>query len=334
MPFQAIILDEAHKISSPKAKITKAIYRLKTIHKFALSGSPLLNRPNDIWTIISWIDQNALGSYWGFINRYCVKNYWGSIASYKNLPELKSRIQPLMIRRLRSEVLPQLPEKIETDIVFELTTKEQQLYDKIRKELLFEIEQRLINKVDNPVMIQNSVVKLIRLRQLCNSSRLLGEGVDPDINSSKLEALKEILESLNSEKIVIFSEFSQMCDILEAELSAYQPLKITGDVPGGQRDIILSRFKTDSRYRILISSSAGQYGLNLPEANVLIHYDLPFSIAKILQRVGRVYRLGQQKTTLIYTLLAKGTVDFHVRKLLKKKQEVSAFLLDDLREII
>lgn len=328
-----IVADEATRLSNPRSKTWKAVKQLRAGKRLALTGTPISNRPDEIWAILDWINPQCLGNYWGFITRYCVKNYWGSIVSYKKLAELQARIKPYMIRRTKQEVLPQLPPKIESEVVFDLTANERKLYDQLRKEILFEIDQALLNKIDNPVTIQSTIVKLTRLRQLCDSSELLGIGTEKNINSSKLEALKEVLAQQDGRKVIIFTEFSQMADLLEQELDT-TPLKITGNTSQETRKIILEEFNFNPDQKVLVMTSAGQYGLNIQSSSVVIHYDQPFSIAKQVQRVGRAWRLGQQQTVLEYHLLAKDTVDFHVRKLLKKKQAVSQFLLDDIKQIL
>ena len=323
--WELFVCDEATRIANPWTKTYKALYNIQSKHRIALTGTPISNRPNEIWGILNWCYPTCLGKYRAFLDRYCIYDYFGGISRFKNLEELKQRIAPLMIRRLREDVLPELPEKIISNIPIVLSDKERALYTKIRKELLYEIEHSDISKLENPVTIQNTLTKMLRLRQAANSLELLGENKE----SAKLQTLKELLPALlNGErKAIIFTFFSSMANILERELKEWTPLKITGEVK--QREDIVKKFNEDSENRILVMTSAGQYGLNIQAASVVIHYDQEWSLAKMSQREGRAHRIGQKNTVLVYNLLAKGTVDEYISRVLRKKQQLSRDILGD-----
>lgn len=142
-------------------------------------------------------------------------------------------------------------------------------------------------------------------------------------------------------KVIIFSEFSEMCKILYRELQKYKPLMIIGETPNKNRQEIVKKFNIDTENKILIMSNAGSYGLNLQAASIIIHYDNPWSLAKVLQREGRAHRYGQKDTVMVYNLLAKGTLDYYVQKVLHGKAELSSQLLgdkpisiDDIKEML
>jgi SNF2 family DNA or RNA helicase len=143
-------------------------------------------------------------------------------------------------------------------------------------------------------------------------------------------------------KVIIFSEFAQMCLILKRELFKYNPLIIIGDTPNNEREKIVDQFNNDDEHKILILSNAGQFGLNLQsKATTIIHFDLPWSIAKVEQREGRAHRYGQKETVLVYNLIAEKTIDEYVLKTLHNKAKLSAnvlgdvpITLDDIRSIL
>jgi len=322
-----IVADEATRIANPFTKTYKTITKLNAAHRIALTGTPISNRPDELWGIINWCMPGVLGSYYSFVERYCVKNMWGGIYRYQHLEELQKRIKRFMIRRRKEDVLPELPEKIVSDVPFLLSEKEWELYQKIRKELLHEILKEDISKLENPITIQNTLTKMLRLRQIANSLELVGEKTD----SSKLEALREVLSEVVAEdrKVIVFTFFSGMADILERELKEYHPLKITGDVTNSARQIVIDDFNFKDEHKVLVMTSAGQYGLNIQAASCVIHYDQEWSLAKMEQREGRSHRLGQQRSVLVYNLLAKGTIDEYVRKILRTKQQLARDLLGD-----
>jgi SNF2 family DNA or RNA helicase len=134
---------------------------------------------------------------------------------------------------------------------------------------------------------------------------------------------------MENNKIIIFSEFAEMCKILKRELEQYNPLMIIGETPDKERQTIVDKFNNISKYQILIMSSAGMYGLNLQSANIVINYDLPFSISRLEQRVGRAHRIGQKKNVMVYNLLGKGTADMAIRKIIHAKSKLSDTILSD-----
>jgi len=324
--WDIIIADEATRIANPQAKQSKAIKKLRAKRRIAMTGTPVSNRANEVWNIIDFTNPGAFGNYYTFLQRYCLKNQWGGIFGYQHMDELREKLKRYMIRRLKVDVLPELPAKIITDIPFEMTEEEKALYKKLKKEILFEIESKDIAKLETPMTISYALVKMLRLRQLADSMELLGHNTQ----SSKLIVLKEMLaDALNDgRKAIVFTQFAEMADILERELVEWQPLKISGKVADKYQDIVV-RFNDVDTHKVLIMTSAGQFGLNIQRASVIFHYDQEWSLAKMEQRIGRAHRIGQTDKVLVYNLLAKGTVDYYVKKVLHAKAELSNQILGD-----
>lgn len=191
--WDAILADECTRLSNHGNKQSRALKFVRSDFKIAMTGTAISNSPLDVYGIIEWLRPGVLGNYYSFMNRYVVKNDWGSPKYFKNLPELAQRIKPFYISRTREEVLPELPEKVKIDVPIKLSDKELTLYNQIRSQLLLDIEKASISKVSAPAMLQNTIVNIIRLRQLSDSMELLGEHTD----SSKLTALKELLVTLD-----------------------------------------------------------------------------------------------------------------------------------------
>jgi len=332
--WDIIIADEATKISNPTTKQSKAIKKLRAKRRIAMTGTPVSNRANEIWNIIDFCQPGAFGNYWAFLNRYCLKNRLGGIFGYQNMDELGNRLKRYMIRRLKKEVLPDLPAKIVTDIPFDMSNKELALYRNIKKEILFEIEKQDISKLHTPMSIQYTLVKMLRLRQLADSMELLGQNVQ----SSKMEVLCELLEEnvQNGRKAIVFTGFSQMADIIERELMVcgYSPLKISGSIKEEYHEVV-RKFNEIEEHKVLVMTSAGQFGLNIQRASVIFHYDQEWSLAKMEQREGRAHRYGQKDTVLVYNLLARGTVDEYVKRILfDKKKLAESILMDDVMAML
>jgi SNF2 family DNA or RNA helicase len=194
LPFtwDVIMCDEAHRLANVRTQTYKALKLLKADRRFCLTATPIMNKAEDMFGVINFIRPGILGNYYSFLNRYIVKDMWGGVKFYKNMEELAKRCSPFIIRKTLEESALQLPEKTITDIPVSLSTEELSLYDKIKRELLFDIETQAISKIQNPIQLQSTIVKLGKLFELCDSLELLGDST----KSSKLEALKEHLEGV------------------------------------------------------------------------------------------------------------------------------------------
>ena len=323
--WDAIIADEATRLSNPQAKTTRAIKKLNAIYKFPLSGTPLSNAVQDVWSIIDFCEPGALGSYWQFVDRYCEKDVWGSIKGYKNLDILRKEIHPYCIRRLKKEVLQQLPPKMYENIYIELSASERKMYNAIKQELKNELKS--LGMTDRGGL-QNMITKMLRLKQAADSLELIS-----DIRkSSKLEGLKELLQSIcvDGNKVVIFTFFKTMALILMRELVEYNPLLIAGGVSEQDRNDNRDKFNSNIENRILISTDAGSFGLNLQKkSKSIIHYDIPWSVSKTEQREDRVHRIGQTGQVIVYKMIAKDTIDEYSLQVLSMKQNTAEKVLGD-----
>lgn len=323
--WDAIIADEATRISNPKAKTTIAIKKINAKYRWPLSGTPLSNSVQDVWSIIDFCAPGALGSYYQFLEKYCEKDVWGAVKGYKNLDLLKEEIKPHMIRRLKKDVLDQLPEKLYEDIHIDLSQEERHMYNAVKEELLETLKEIGMTERKG---LQNMMTKMLRLKQATGSLELIS-GTQ---KSSKLEALKELLESIcvGDNKVVVFTFFKEMALILMRELAQYKPLLIAGGVDQDERTRNRDAFNENTENRIMIMTEAGAFGLNLQKkAHSIVHYDLPWSITKTEQREDRVHRIGQTGNVTIYKLLVKDSIDEYNLKVIQKKQQVATQVLGD-----
>lgn len=323
VPWSAIVCDEATRISNPRAKSVKALKQVGTKKRLALTGTPVSNTPVDLWSIVDWLRKGYLGTFPQFKDKYVVEDWHGGVAGYVNLDDLSNRIAPLMLRRTKEEVFKDFPPKTIEDIKFDLSPEESKVYEGVKKLLLEEISSYL-TKIDWRTM-GIIPVKMLRLKQVTDHLHLVGEKGE----SSKLQALKDILEPIikSGEKVIVFTQFATMADILIQELGAYL---IKGEVDPETRQKIVEEFNSsESKYQILVSTEAGAYGLNIQSSSYIIHYDLCWSVAKLEQREGRAHRIGQKKNVTVYRLIAKNSIDEYVAEVLLKKQKISNQIIDD-----
>lgn len=329
MNYETLIIDEAHRAGNTRTKTYKALKKIceGTKHRYLNSATPVMNRPSDLYGVMNLIQSGFFGNWFSFMEKFTVRNQFGGVLYAKNTEELAQKIKPFMVRKTLEECAPELPSMIIEDIKFDLSEKELDLYKKIKQEILFSIEAEMINKIENPMLLQHTLVKMIKLIQLTCSLSLLGD----DNTSSKLEILKDRLEDLldGDDKAIIFVQFKKMAYVLEQELKQYNPVMITGDVTGQDRFDNLKKFQENDSHKILISTDAGGEGLNVDRANYIFHFSLPYSYGKYIQRNGRIKRLTQKKPMVVYNLIANKSLDVWLSKMIKSKMKLSDQLLGD-----
>lgn len=327
-----IICDEATRISNPNAQTTANLKKLRSKKRIALTGTPISNKPDDIWSIIDWLIPRYLGSYYQFKAKYCeVSEDWGMngnysrISGYKNLDKLAAKVDRFMLRRTKEEVFDDFPPKTIENIVFNLSDTERDLYVSIKEQLYQEIKELSLLDTRTLSIIP---VKMLRLKQCTGHTKLVGASIQ---ESSKLATLKEIIKPIieSGEKIIIFTQFAEMLHILCDELKSYLPWAIYGDVDSVDRMKRVQEFNDTKGGQIIIMTEAGAYGLNMQSASYVIHYDAPWSISKLQQREDRAHRIGNNKPVTVYNLIAQNTIDEYILKLLAKKNKVAVNILQD-----
>lgn len=324
--WDVIIADEATRISNPRAKTTLILKSLKAKKRIALTGTPISNSPEDIYSIIDWIAPGYLGTYNQFIEKYAVKvlTPFPRIVGYRNLADLAQRIERFVLRRTKEEVLKDFPPKTVEDVVFDLSESERKLYEGVRMQIVEELEKLTVSQRTLGII----PVKMLRLKQVADHSGLITQ--DPK-TSSKVQALLDLIEPIHrsGEKTIVFTQFAQMAKLLLSHLNAYNPRIIMGEMDAPSRQKAVEEFNSDPSVSVIIMTEAGAYGLNLQSASYVVHFDAPWSIAKLMQREDRAHRIGQTKPVTVYNLIARDTIDEYVTKVLHKKQKMSVGLLQD-----
>lgn len=329
--FDYTLLDECHRIGNPLTKTYKAVQAIQSDRRYGATATPLRSSPLQAFGIFNWLKPGSMGkNYYHFKFRYEVSNDKGWHLGYRNLDELGLKIRPYYVKTTMEDAGVYMPPIVEEDLIFKLSNKEQKLYDQIKKEMLLEIDRLLINKIENPTNLYLSVVKLGKLQELTDSMRLIGQGDE----STKIEILKDSLEDnlVGDNKAVVFTRFSRMADLLEEQLKEFDPVKITGSVK--DRDDVIAEFNNNPKKKVIIITTAGNEGVNLQRANIMYMVDVPLgSYGSLIQTIGRIKRIGQTKPMVVYYLMAEGTVDIKLKKLLMTKAEMSEKIFGSLAEV-
>ncbi len=321
--FEYIILDEAQKIKNPKTKMAKVIKSLKSNCKLALTGTPIENHLGELWSIFDFLMSGFLESERNF--RTLFQNPIEKEHNLQKQELLNRKIAPFILRRTKDEVVKELPPKTEIIKKVSFGPKQATLYENIRvameKKLRDAIKEKGLNR--SHIMILDA---LLKLRQVCCHPQLLKlESAKKIQESAKLEMFLELIETLMAEgkKVLVFSQFTSMLSILEEEIRSrkIKYSKLTGATR--KREEAIEKFTKGDADIFLISLKAGGVGLNLVEADTVIHYDPWWNPAVENQATDRAYRIGQDKAVFVYKLVVENSIEEKIVELQEKKKSIS-----------
>lgn len=321
--FHYIVLDEAQSIKNPKSQTSQVVYDLKAHHRLCLSGTPMENHIGELWSMFHFLMPGFLGTLERFnrLFRNPIEKQGDDIRQ----AQLSRRIAPFLLRRTKSEVASELPEKTEIIRAVALEGPQRDLYESIRlamdKKVRAEIQKKGLSR--SHIMILDA---LLKLRQCCCDPRLVSLPQAKKVKqSSKLNLLMEMVPEMLEEgrKILIFSQFTTMLSLIEDELNArdISYTKLTGKTR--KRDEAIEKFQGGEVPVFLISLKAGGVGLNLTAADTVIHYDPWWNPAVENQATDRAHRIGQDKAVFVYKLITEETVEDKILALQKKKSELA-----------
>lgn len=316
-----VAIDEIHKCKNPSSQQGKGILKIKADIHIAMSGTPLMNTPLDLFIILRWLGYEK-HAFYQFKNHYCIMGGYGGydIVGYKNMPELQERVDSIMLRRLKDNVL-NLPEKVYIDEFVEMTGKQEQVY----KEVSADIKAN----IDKIKMANNPLAELIRMRQATGYTGILSSTI---LESAKIDRLEDIVEEsvANNRKVVIFSNWTQMTDPIYNRLSKnYKGVIITGETDDAERQVNVNHFQNNPECKYILGTiGAMGTGLTLTAGTVVVFMDHPWTRAAYDQAVDRCHRIGQNSNLTIYNLLCKNTIDERIWEIVQRKGAISDALID------
>ncbi len=325
LQFSSCFLDEAQYIKNPNSLTAQCARKIKTSRRFALTGTPMENSLIELWSIFQFIMPGYLQSQKKFTQRYCSA---AAAAEPGFLPEngflpLAVKVRPFILRRLKEEVLTELPPKIEHRYLSELTADQKKLYLAYLERLRSETAESLQNSDFNRSRIQ-ILAGLMRLRQICCHPSLFLENYNGE--SAKLLQLQELLREAvdGGHRILLFSQFTGMLRLIKKALDreGYHYFYLDGATKTGERLQMVNAFNMGEGEMFLISLRAGGTGLNLTGADIVVQFDLWWNPAVEEQAAGRAHRIGQKKVVQVIRLLAKGTIEEKIFELQQKKKEL------------
>ena len=327
IPWDLIVLDEAQRIKNWEAKTSRIIKGLASRFALALSGTPLENRLDELYSVLQFVDDRRLGPAFRFFNHHRVVDEKGRVLGYKNLAELRRRLAPVLLRRTRAQVMKQLPPRT-TEIVRIAPTEQQvDLHEGHRRTVAQIVAKKFLTEMDL-LRLQKA---LLMCRMAANSTFLVDK--HPPGYSSKIERIEGLLDDLARErdrKTVLFSEWTTMLGLIEPliERRDMPYVRLDGSIPQKKRQQLVNAFQRDRDCRFFVTTNAGATGLNLQAANTVINVDLPWNPAVLEQRIARAHRMGQKRPVQIYVLVTEQTIEESLLGTLAAKQDLALAALD------
>jgi superfamily II DNA or RNA helicase len=325
-----VILDEAQRIRNWTTATARTIKQLRSRYAFVLTGTPLENKLEELFSVVEFVDGRRLGPAFRFLKEHRVEDEKGRLQGYRGLDVIHQKLEPILLRRTRGEVLKQLPKR--TDQIFRVPLTPAQAapyYEQsdILASIMRRWEQRgWISEID----LRRITCCIQNMRMLCNSTFLFDKKTH---HSPKLKEFREIVHELVLEegrKVVVFSEYERMTHLagLELEKLGIGFVSLHGAVPGRNRGALMKRFREDPECRAFLSTDAGGVGLNLQSASAVINFEPPWNPARLEQRIGRVHRMGQAHPVHVVHFLTEESIEERVWETIQLKRSLFAGVFD------
>lgn len=331
-----LIMDEVQRLKNWNTKISRNARHIESEYAVILSGTPLENKLEELYSIMQFVDQFCLGPYYQFIDQTVVKSDTGKVISYKNLNAIGERMKNVLIRRRKKDVALQLPGRMDKVLFVPMTEEQREMHDEYQNivaQLVFKwTRTRFLSEKDRKRLL----LLLSQMRMICDSTYILDQKSRYDTKVEEtLNILKNVFDS-GDEKVVIFSQWERMTRLIAKELDElgvrYEYLH--GGVPSEARKNLVDDFTELPESRVFLSTDAGSTGLNLQVASILINLDLPWNPAVLEQRIARIYRIGQKRNIQVINLVASQTIEERMLSTLNFKTSLFEGILDNGEDTI
>lgn len=333
-----LIMDEVQRLKNWNTQISRSVRHIHSRYSLILSGTPLENRLEELYSIVELVDQYLLSPYYLFKDRYILVDETGATKGYRNLNEVGQRVSRVMIRRKKETVALQLPARIDKTLFVPMTREQMEAHNDLKLHAARLVSkwhrQHFLSEIDRKQLL----LTLQQMRMTCDSLYVLDEHSRFD---TKVEEVMNILDecgvTVNGEgngllgtKVVIFSQWERMTRLVAQELerSGVEYAYLHGNVPSRERKARVDAFQDNPQIRVFLSTDAGATGLNLQVANVVINLDLPWNPAVLEQRIGRIHRIGQTRGIEVINLVSTGTIEEDMLSKIRFKTSLFEGVLD------
>jgi superfamily II DNA or RNA helicase len=326
-----VIVDEAQRVKNWNTIAARALKRIDSPHAIVLTGTPLENRLEELLSIVQYVDRHRLGATWRLRYEHQTVDEAGRVIGYRNLDQIGRTLAPILLRRRKSDVLKQLPSRVDNTVFVAMTSEQQAYHDENG-----EIVDRIVSRWRKTGYLSDADQRrltccLMNMRMSCNSTYLLDHETDHGAKVDELVTLLDELFALPDAKAVVFSQWVATHELIIRRLKrrGWGYALFHGGVPSEQRGGLVDRFHADPACRVFLATDAGGVGLNLQHAAAtVVNMDLPWNPAVLEQRIGRVHRLGQSRSVQVVNFVAEGTIEERMLSILAFKKSLFAGVLD------
>ena len=328
---ELLIIDEAQRVKNWNTIAARALRRIDSPYAFVLTGTPLENRLEELISIVQLVDQHRLGPTWRLLHEHQQTDDGGRVIGYRDLDRIGATLAPILLRRRKSEVLAQLPERVDKTLFVPMAREQRVHHDENGQ-----IVRRIVARWRKTGYLSDSDQRRLQcalqnMRMSCNSTWLLDHETDFGHKADELVTLLEELFEQADAKVVVFSQWLGTHEVLMRRLRVrgWGHVLFHGGVPGDKRGALVDQFTQDADCRLFLSTDAGGVGLNLQHAAAtVVNMDLPWNPAKLEQRIGRVHRMGQTRGVRVINFVAQGSIEEGMLGVLAFKRSLFAGVLD------
>ena len=327
-----LIMDEVQRLKNWNTQISKSARHIESEYAVVLSGTPLENKLEELYSIMQFVDQYCLGPLYLFMDQTVIRSgSTGKIIGYKNLNAVGERMKDVLIRRKKSDVALQLPERIDKTLFVPMTEQQRSMHEDWQRQVGIIVKRwaryHFLSEKDKNSLL----MKLSQMRMVCDSTYILDQTSRHDTKIEEtINILRNVIEN-GDEKVVIFSQWERMTRLVAKELDkiGIRYEYFHGGIPSEQRKVLMDNFTELPESRVFISTDAGSTGLNLQVASIIINLDLPWNPAVLEQRIARIYRIGQKRNIQVINLVSGNSIEERMIDKLHFKSSLFEGILDN-----
>lgn len=326
-----LIMDEVQRLKNWNTQISRAARKIESDYSVILSGTPLENKLDELYSIVEFVDNFRLAPYYLFKDKHIITDETGKVLGYKNLNDIGKKLGDILIRRRKKDVKLQMPERSDKNLFIPMTNEQMEMHQEWQNQVrLLVLKWRRMHFLSDKDR-KRLLLFLSQMRMVCDSSYILDQKTRYDTKVDECVNIISDIISEEGEKVVVFSQWERMTRLIAKELEKKEIgfEYLHGGVPSEKRKNLVDNFMNEPSSRVFLSTDAGSTGLNLQSAATIINIDLPWNPAVLEQRIGRIYRLGQQNNIQVINLVTPDSIEQEMLGKLRFKTSMFEGVLDD-----
>lgn len=326
-----LIMDEVQRLKNWNTQISRAARKIESDYSVILSGTPLENKLDELYSIVEFVDNFRLAPYYLFKDKHIITDETGKVLGYKNLNDVGKKLSDILIRRRKKDVKLQMPERSDKNLFIPMTNEQKDMHQEWQNQVrLLVLKWRRMHFLSDKDR-KRLLLFLSQMRMVCDSSYILDQKTRYDTKVDECVNIISDIISEEGEKVVVFSQWERMTHLIAKELEKKEIgfEYLHGGVPSEKRKNLVDNFMNEPSSRVFLSTDAGSTGLNLQSAATIINIDLPWNPAVLEQRIGRIYRLGQQNNIQVINLVTPYSIEEEMLGKLRFKTSMFEGVLDD-----